>query len=359
MSMLPEYPPEDETTSEVQQTSEVSFEDEDAEEGETLLTFRVTEGGERLDKWLAGRLPAYSRAQLQRWIAEGRVTARSRSLKPSYKVAVGEEITVVVPEPEEYAVEPEPIPLAVLYEDDDLLVIDKPAGMVVHPAAGNYRGTLVNAVLYHCPNLAGVGGVQRPGIVHRLDKDTSGVILIAKNDAAQRALQAQFKNREVHKTYLALVHGWVTPRRGEIVAPIGRDPRNRQRMAVVPLAQGRSAVTRYEVRGYFEPATALSRPAAAASRYTLVACYPLTGRTHQIRVHFAHIRHPIVGDPVYGRGRKEALPCPRQFLHAERIRFRLPKTSQEVEFSAALPADLQAVLAGLKEVAGFSPSPDR
>lgn len=357
--MLPEYPPEDAATSEARQASEVSFEDEDAEEGEALLTFRVTDGGARLDKWLADRLPKYSRAQIQRWIAEGRVTAGVRSLKPSHKVVVGEEIAVVVPEPEDYAVEPEPIPLTVLYEDDDLLVIDKPAGMVVHPAAGNYHGTLVNAVLYHCPNLAGIGGARRPGIVHRLDKDTSGVILIAKNAAAQLALQAQFKNREVHKTYVALVHGWIADRRGEIAAAIGRDPRHRQRMAVVPSAWGRSAITRYEVRGYFAPATASLRSAPAAFRYTLVACYPLTGRTHQIRVHLAYIRHPIVGDPVYRGGRRETLPCPRQFLHAERIRFRLPATGQEVEFSAPLPADLQAVLAGLQEVTAFSASPGR
>ncbi|MGC8779594.1 MAG: RluA family pseudouridine synthase [Anaerolineae bacterium] len=345
-------------TSEARWASEVSFEDE--EDGEILLVFQVTEGSERLDRWLVGRLPEYSRTQVQRWIAEGRVTLGARRLKASYRVAVGDEISVVVPPPEHYAVEPEPIPLAVLYEDDDLLVINKPAGMVVHPAAGTYHGTLVNAVLYHCPNLAGVGGVQRPGIVHRLDKDTSGVILIAKNDAAQRALQAQFKDREVHKTYLALVHGWVTPQRGEINAPIGRDPRNRQRMAVVPLVRGRSAVTRYEVQGYFEAESVSRRPAGAAPpRYTLVACHPLTGRTHQIRVHFAHIRHPIVGDPVYGGSRKETLLCPRQFLHAERIRFRLPATGQEVEFHAPLPADLQTVLSGLKEVAAFRPFPDR
>lgn len=340
-------PPEDEMTSEVPWASEVSFEDEEA--GEAILSFRAIEGGERLDKWLAGQLPEYSRTQIQRWIAEGRVTSGARPLKANHRVSAGEEISVVVPEPEEYAVEPEPIPLEVLYEDDDLLVINKPAGMVVHPAAGNYHGTLVNAVLHHCPQLVGVGGVQRPGIVHRLDKDTSGVILVAKNDAAQQALQAQFKNREVHKTYLALVHGWMTPRRGEINAPIGRDPRNRQRMAVVPLARGRSAVTRYEVQEYFEPASASRRSAGALSpRYTLVACHPLTGRTHQIRVHLAHIGHPIVGDPVYGGGRKSPLHCPRQFLHAERIRFRLPGTGQEVEFHAPLPADLHEVLAGLK-----------
>ncbi|MCX7669860.1 MAG: RluA family pseudouridine synthase [Anaerolineae bacterium] len=341
-----------EIASEAPWASEVSFEDE--EENEICLTLAVAEDGERLDKWLAGRLPEYSRAQIQRWIADGRVTAGPRPLKASYKVNAGEVISVVVPAPEDYAVEPEPIPLAVLYEDDDLLVINKPAGMVVHPAAGNYHGTLVNAVLHHCPHLAGVGGVQRPGIVHRLDKDTSGVILVAKNDAAQRALQAQFKAREVHKTYLALVHGWMAPRQGEIRAPIGRDPHHRQRMAVVPLARGRDAVTRYAVQSYLEQPAGPRSTGVASPRYTLVACHPLTGRTHQIRVHLAHVGHPIVGDPVYGGRRKTALHCPRQFLHAERIRFRLPATGQEVEFSAPLPADLSEVLGGLNVV---QPSP--
>jgi 23S rRNA pseudouridine1911/1915/1917 synthase len=180
-----------------------------------------------------------------------------------------------------------------------------------------------------------------------LDKDTSGVILVAKTDAAHQALQAQFKERLVQKTYLALVHGWISPARGEINAPIGRDPHDRQRMAVAPLSRGRSAVTRYTVRGYYEQTSGVRGAAGAAPpRYTLIACHPLTGRTHQIRVHLAHIRHPIVGDTVYG-GRKAALDCPRQFLHAERIRFRLPATGQEVEFSAPLPEDLCGVLARL------------
>jgi 23S rRNA pseudouridine1911/1915/1917 synthase len=326
--------------------------DDLAEEG-TVITRLVTVGGERLDKWLVGQLPEHSRAEIQRWIADDLVTARQRPLKASYRVAAGDEVTVVIPPVEEYAVEAEAIPLEIVFEDADLLVINKPAGMVVHPAAGNWHGTLVNAVLHHCPDLEGVGGAHRPGIVHRLDKDTSGLILVAKNDGAHRALQAQFKARTVHKTYLALVHGWLRSEhgaeRGEINAPIGRDPRNRQRMAVVSLAQGRAAVTQYEVRHYLEQVTGNARGSGASdARYTLVACHPLTGRTHQIRMHLAHIHHPIVGDALYGGGRRASLACPRQFLHAERIRFILPATGQEVEFVAPLPADLRAVLDGLR-----------
>lgn len=328
----------------VVEAPEVLFDEPDDEQVETTLTFVVEATGERLDRWLAERLPAHSRAAIQRWIADGQVVGRGRPLKASYRVSAGDVLTVAIPPTEDYAVEPEPIPLEILYEDDDLLAINKPAGMVVHPAAGNWRGTLVNAILYHCPTLAGVGGVHRPGIVHRLDKDTSGVILAAKNDAAQRALQAQFKARDVHKTYLALVHGWVSPPRGEINAPIGRDPRNRQRMAVTPLAHGRPATTRYEAQSYYEQG-ATSRP--GTPRYTLLACQPLTGRTHQIRVHLAHIGRPIVGDAIYGGVRRGAVACPRQFLHAERIRFRIPASGQEIEVRAPLPDDLRRVLAGL------------
>jgi 23S rRNA pseudouridine1911/1915/1917 synthase len=306
-------------TSEVGTTSEVLF-------------LRATQAGERLDRWLAARLPQYSRSAIQRWIKAGLVTVKGREEKASYQVGVGDEICVRIPPPEEYAVTPEPLPLNVLYEDADLLVIDKPAGMVVHPAAGNWHGTLVNAVLHHCPELEGVGGERRPGIVHRLDKDTSGLILVAKNDRAHQALQAQFKSRQVEKSYLALVYGLVTPARGRIEAPIGRDPVHRKRMAVLP--DGRPAVTRYQVSGFY-------------GNYTLLSCQPLTGRTHQIRVHLAYIKHPVVGDRVYGGRRQCVVPCPRQFLHAHRIQFRLPSTGQLVEFVAPLPTDLQAVLDAL------------
>ena len=338
---------------EVSPASEVFFDDLDDGEGagETIIALVVEDGGERLDKWLAAQLPEHSRSEVQRWIGEGLVTLGEKALKASYRPALGDEIVVRVPAPADYAVEPEPIPLEIVYEDTDLLVINKPAGMVVHPAAGNWHGTLVNAVLHHCPDLEGMGGARRPGIVHRLDKDTSGLILVAKNDRTHRALQAQFKARVVHKTYLALVYGQMTPAEGQIEAPIGRDPRQRQRMAVVTANRGRLAITRYEVLAYYgtagNPRLAL---AAAGRNYTLVACHPLTGRTHQIRVHLAYVKHPIVGDAVYAGRRKPAVACPRQFLHAQRIRFHLPSTGVELGLTVPLPADLQAVLDALTPV---------
>ncbi len=318
---------------------------EDGANAETALTLSGDESGERLDKWLAGQLPERSRAEVQRWIGDGRVMRGTKTLKASYRVGRGETISVHVPAPLEYHVEAEAIPLDIVYEDDDLLVINKPAGLVVHPALGNWHGTLVNAVLYHCPRLEGVGGTNRPGIVHRLDKNTSGLILVAKNDRAQRALQLQFKEHSVQKTYLALVYGQVLPKAGEIQAPIGRDPRQRKHMAVVPAALGRPAVTRYEVLSDYRTP---GRHGRAPVKLTLVACHPLSGRTHQIRVHMTYIKHPVVGDEIYGIYRHPPLHCPRQFLHAARISFRLPSSGEEVAFEAALPADLQAVLDGLE-----------
>ncbi len=303
---------------------------------EHTLRFTVTEDGQRLDRWLAAALPDRSRAEIQRWIKEGRVLVNDTVLKASYRVEPGDEIVVHIPPPLPTEIQPEPIPLDIIYEDEDLLVINKPAGMVVHPAPGRVHrtGTLVNAILAHTPDLL-IGGEQRPGIVHRLDKDTSGVILVAKNDKTLRALQAQFKSREVEKDYLALVEGELPFTRGRVEAPIGRDPRHRQRMAVVPEGKGRPAVTEFTVRERFPG-------------YTLIEVQPRTGRTHQIRVHLAYIGHPVVGDPTYGRRRKR-LHCPRQFLHAHRLRFRLPATGEWVEFTAPLPDDLEEVLIRLRQ----------
>jgi 23S rRNA pseudouridine1911/1915/1917 synthase len=312
-------------------------------DGELPLPRIPAEPGERLDKWLAAQLPEHSRAVVQRWIDGGHVTLCDRPLKASHRVVAGETIAVRIPPPDDYTVEPEPIPLTILYEDADLLVVDKPAGMVVHPAAGNWHGTLVNAVLYHAPDLVGVGGAQRPGIVHRLDKDTSGLILVAKNDAAHRTLQAQFEARTVQKVYQALVFGRMSPPEGLVDAAIGRDARDRKRMAVLPPGQGRAAQTRYAASAFYR-----ATPHPGVARFTLVACYPLTGRTHQIRVHLAHIGYPVVGDTLYAGRRKTPFACPRQFLHAHSLRFRLPATGAERTFTSPLPPDLAGCLARLR-----------
>jgi 23S rRNA pseudouridine1911/1915/1917 synthase len=316
---------------------------------ETISTLTVTESGARLDRYIAEHLPHLSRAAVQRLIDDAQIRVDDIARKASYRVQVGETITVRVPPPEPIlsGVEgprAEKIPLDILYEDDDLLVVNKPAGMVVHPAAGHRAGTLVNAILAHCPNL-NVGGVERPGIVHRLDSETSGIIVIAKNDAAMRDLQAQFKARRVHKTYLALVEGIVKPPRGKIDAPIGRDPKHRQKMAVIPIPPT-PFPAREGGRGLGQRARAsvtVYRTLAHLGAHTLLAVEPQTGRTHQIRVHLAFLGFPVVADAVYGK-KKNALGLTRQFLHAWKIAFTLPRSEREVNFVAPLPADLRATL---------------
>ena len=285
---------------------------------------------ERLDKFVAARLPDLSRSAVQRLIDGGFITVNGAHADAAHKVGPGDVIAVRVPPPAPATLEAEAIPLSVVYEDDDLIVIDKPAGLVVHPAAGHERGTLVNAILAHAPDLEGVGGETRPGIVHRLDKDTSGLIVVAKNDAAYRELQRQFKARSVKKAYLALVEGRLEPDEGIIDAPIARDRVHRQRMAVV--ISGRLSRTRYKVVKRY-----------SGNEYTLVEAYPETGRTHQIRVHFAWLGHPLVGDTVYGR-KKPTLPIERHFLHAARLTLCLPATGEERTFESPLPEDLQRVL---------------
>jgi 23S rRNA pseudouridine1911/1915/1917 synthase len=303
---------------------------------ERTISLRFERGGERLDKAITAALPDLSRAQVQRLIKDAYVTIDGAAAKASYRLEAGDQVTVRIPPPQPTEVVAEAIPLDVVYEDDDLLVINKPAGMVVHPAHGHATGTLVNAVLAHAPELEGVGGEQRPGIVHRLDKNTSGLIVVAKNDRAHRELQRQFKAREVSKAYLALVEGRVTPKQGRIEAPIGRDPAHRQRMAVV--RDGREAVTRYTVLETF-------------AEHTLVEAEPVTGRTHQIRLHLAFIGHPIVGDTTYGR-RKQRLALDRHFLHARRLTLALPGTGERVTFEPPLPEELEAVLAELRRATG-------
>ncbi len=297
-----------------------------------LVSFTVEAGGERLDKITPTHVPDLSRATAQRLIKAGEITVNGRSSKPSYRVQVGDEVVVRVPIEMPAPVVPENIPLDVIYEDDALLVVNKPAGMVVHPAYGHASGTLVNAVLAHCPQIADVGGPDRAGVVHRLDKDTSGLILIAKDGVTRATLQRQFKRRQVAKTYLALVEGQMQPREGVVEAPVGRDKRQRKKMAVV--RSGREARTMYRAIEYF-------------ANYTLLEVRPHTGRTHQVRVHLSWLGYPIVGDAVYGRHRQRLLRS-RHFLHAARIRFSHPATSEEVEFEAPLPPKLADVLNQLR-----------
>lgn len=299
-----------------------------------VIELRVDQGGTRLDKYIAQRIAGLSRSRVQRLLEQRLVTIRGRVPKASYEVEVGDLITVRVPPPEPLVARPETIPLQITYEDADIIVVDKPAGMVVHPAHGHQSGTLVNALLAYCPDLAGIGGKLRPGIVHRLDKDTSGLIVVAKNDAAHSHLQRQFKQRRVEKTYLALTEGRLPAAHGVIDAPIGRDPRHRKRMAVVPDG-GREAQTEYAVREFL-------------ADHSYVEARPITGRTHQIRVHFAAIGHPLVGDRVYGY-RKQGLPVSRHFLHAAKLAFSLPSSSERAEFVSGLPSDLAAVLESLRQ----------
>lgn len=310
-------------------------------EAALALTVLEQDAGQRLDRWLALALPEHSRSEVQRWVKEGLVLVDGIVAKPSQKLERGQRVQLQVPAPKAPEhLQAETIPLAVVYEDEDLLVVDKPAGMVVHPAPGHAGGTLVNAVLAHCPAIEGVGGERRPGIVHRLDKETSGLIIVAKNDRAHRDLQAQFKARTVHKEYLALVEGRLEPAQARINAPIGRHPTDRLRQAVLPADQGRTALTDYRVLGYYSTAV---RDGSGLAHFSLVSVTIHTGRTHQIRVHFAWGKHPVVGDTLYGYSRQR-LPLTRQFLHAHRLRFRLPSSGEEREFVASLPPELQQVL---------------
>lgn len=305
------------------------------------LTFTVEdeEAGQRLDAFLARRVDGWSRARLQRLIEDADVLVDGKTAKPAYKVRARDEIEIeLTPSPSE-TFTPEDIPIDVVYEDDDLIVVNKPAGLVVHPAAGISHGTLANALAFHFEKLSTTGGRARPGIVHRLDKGTSGLLVIAKNEATHENLANQFRAREIFKSYLALVHGQVEHRKGEIDQPIARDPRNRIRMAVV--RGGRPALSLYRVRQWFE-------------RFTLLDVELKTGRTHQIRVHLAWIKRPVVGDEVYGGGRDKTIAnaeirravagLGRQFLHAAELGFKHPGSGKELRFTAKLPLELQSLV---------------
>jgi 23S rRNA pseudouridine1911/1915/1917 synthase len=296
--------------------------------------------GERLDRALAELLPDLSRMQWQRLIREGQVTVDGERARASYRIAGGEKLVALIPEVVDAEVTAEEIPLDIRYEDKDLIVVNKPAGMVVHPSLGHAGGTLVNALLAHCPDLEGVGGERRPGIVHRLDKDTSGLIIAAKHDHALWYLQNQFKQRTVAKAYLTLVNGSLQPPEAIIDAPIGRDPRNRQKMAVITSANrdARPAQTAFRALTYY-------------LEHTYVECRPRTGRKHQIRVHMAYIGYPIAGDHIYGR-RKDKLGLKRHFLHAAELTFRRPSDDEELHLTTELPEDLAGVLATLAVLNG-------
>jgi len=292
--------------------------------------FKVSEAGDRLDRYLAGACPDLSRSHIQKLIESGRVTVNSFPQRPALKLKAGDVVSLTIPPPEPVILVPEDIPFRVVYEDSDVVIIDKPAGLTVHPAPGHAQHTLVNALLNRYPDLETFGSSLRPGIVHRLDKDTSGLIVVARNEKARQYLINQFKLRQVKKGYRVLVRGRLAPERGAIEAPVGRDPSNRKRMAVV--SSGREARTAYRVLKYVDG-------------YTYLEVRIETGRTHQIRVHFAAIGHPVAGDTVYGV--KHHL-LKRQFLHAYHLELRLPCDGREHTFSCDLPPDLQGVLKTLR-----------
>lgn len=280
----------------------------------------------RIDKVLGHHFSQYSRSQLQKWINDGNVKVNGQTVKPKYKLAVGDQVTIEPEKPQKIDLEPEDIPLDIVYEDDDVIVVNKPQGMVVHPAPGHPDHTLVNALLYHSP-LSTINGEFRPGIVHRIDKDTSGLLMVAKNDMAHRSLAAQLKAKTNEREYVALVHGVIKEDQGTIDAPLGRSLKDRKKQAVVP--DGRHAVTHFKVLKRYR-------------HYTLVSCRLETGRTHQIRVHMKYIGHPLAGDPLYGP--RKTLPGKGQYLHARLLGFKHPRTGKQMTFTTPLPAYFQKML---------------
>lgn len=304
-------------------------------EGATIVRLGVDEHGigQRLDSYASAIAPGLSRSRVQALLSQGNVLLNGRVAKASTRLSAGDAIEITVPPPVKWDVEAEDIPLDVVYEDERILVINKDRGVVVHPAAGHRKGTLVNAILNRCPDLKGIGGEIRPGIVHRLDKDTTGLLVVAKDEEALCALQSQIKDRTAKREYLALTKGRLPADSGIVDAPIARDQRDRKRMAVRP--GGREAVTAFEVVTRF------------GNEYTLLVAKLRTGRTHQIRVHMAHLKHPVVGDPVYSRTKGE-LGMDGQALHAFKLGLVMPKTDRYVEFSAPLPDDFRNALETLE-----------
>ena len=318
-----------------------------------IVTVTDDSEGVRLDRFLASVLPEHSRSQIQRLIKEGLIQVAGRETKANRPVKAGQAISIELPQPVDPVPQPEALPLPILYQDQDVIVVDKPAGMVVHPAAGHAGGTLVNALLHHVNDLSGIGGQKRPGIVHRLDRGTSGLMVVAKHDSAHEELSRQFHDREVEKEYFALVWGEVRAGR-RIDAPIGRDPSNRKKMSARDVQRGARGGDPARVRRSREAVTRIIR-AERLRGLTLLQVAIHTGRTHQIRVHLSAIGHPIVGDPLYG-GVHRRVPgdlravthLERPFLHAARLVFKHPRDGRRMEFRSALPDDLQGVLDELR-----------
>lgn len=309
----------------------MEFTEDGIEAGLETVTAEAEDAGTRADVFLAAKL-GVSRSNMQKLLEDGRVKRGEKIIKANYKVRAGEMFVVDIPEPEPIEAVPENIPLDIIYEDDDVVVLNKARGMVVHPAPGNYTGTLVNALLYHCSNLSGINSAIRPGIVHRLDKDTSGIMIVAKNDAAHISLSQQIQSKTAERTYLAVVRGNIKTDSGTIETQIARDKTDRKKMAVVKEG-GRDAITDYEVLERF-------------GKYTLVRCKLRTGRTHQIRVHMEYLGYPLVGDPKYSP-MKTPFGIKGQALHSHTLEFTHPRTDERMKFEAPLPEDMHKIITRL------------
>ena len=297
-----------------------------------ILKYTIESEKGRLDKVLVEAFPQFSRSQIQSWLKDDRVTVNGETSRANYKVKEADEIIINRPAPQVIEAKPQDIPLEIIYEDDSVMVINKPQGMVVHPSAGHPDGTLVNALMFHSDRLSTINDVIRPGIVHRIDKDTSGLLMVAKNDVAHEYLAEQLKEKKALRKYVALVHGEIPHEKGTITAPIGRSKDNRQKQAVV--AEGKPAITHFTVLERFED-------------FTLVECQLETGRTHQIRVHMDYIGYPIAGDPFYGP--RKTLEGPGQFLHAKTLGFKHPVTHEEMTFSSDIPTIFEETLENLRQ----------
>ena len=307
---------------------------------ENVIEFSIVEEqvGERIDKFLAevletDNIASFSRTYVQKLITDGNVLVNGNNIKANYKLVLDDIIRIMIPFPEEYTIEPEDIPLDIIYEDEDVILINKPKGMVVHPSAGHYTGTLVNALMYHCDNLSGINGVMRTGIVHRIDMNTTGVLVACKNDAAHLSLSAQLKEHSITRYYYAICHNRFNEESGTVNAPIGRHPLERKKMAI-NVKRGKDAITHYQVLENFD-------------NYAFIKCKLETGRTHQIRVHMSSISHPLLGDNVYCRARS-SFSVVGQTLHAGVLGFVHPRTGEYMEFEAPLPDYFEAILAKLR-----------